>query len=185
MRLTVISIKKNNKVVLVSKDIEIIQKFKSDIKSGHKLCTREYLDKRTNKKYTSYVISITNEIFTKNLINNGITNNKTDFLIFPDIKENLYSYFIAGLFDGDGSVGKIGKDKNRIRISLISTIEVLTFIQKYLKISNVKLQKVSKNKPNVWRMHLYKDASIFLDFIYQDFNFNYLQRKFLFLYCRK
>ena len=39
--------------------------------------------------------------------------------------------------------------------------------------------KVSINKDNVWKMHLYKDAQKFLDFIYQDDFFPYyLKRKY-------
>lgn len=172
------SISKNtNKVTIVSKDIEIIEKFKYDIKSGHKIYKNKYLDKRTNKEYTSYYIQITNEIFTNNLISNGITNNKSEKLEFPKIEEKYYSYFIAGLFDSDGSIS----NNNKHRIDIISTIEVINFIQKYLlknfEINTLKIQRVKKDK-NIWRMNLYKDSKYFLDFIYNDKNFKYLSRKY-------
>lgn len=169
--------KNNNKVTIVSKDREIIENFKSDVKSGHKIFNNKYLDKRTNKEYKSYYIQITNEIFTSNLITNGITSNKSEKLEFPKIEEKYYSYFLAGLFDSDGSIST----KSRKRINIISTIEIITFIQSYLlknfKINTLKIQRVTKNK-NIWKMNLYKDSKYFLDFIYKDKNFKYLSRKY-------
>lgn len=67
-------------------------------------------------------------------------------------------------------------------MSLISTKEVLNFIQIYLnkkfKILPTKLIKVSENVENVWKMHLYRDTNLFLKFIYSDKNFKYLNRKY-------
>jgi intein/homing endonuclease len=176
------SIKKsNNKVSLVSKDLEVIEGFKEAIGAEHAITKSETFDKRTNKTYTGYSVQIGNELFVANLINLGVTSNKTDVLEFPNIEEKYYSYFIAGLFDGDGSI-RIKNNKS-IGISLISTNEVLTFIKNYiLNKFNIKPKyycKVSENKPNVWRMILYADAFKFLKFIYSDNTFKYyLKRKY-------
>ena len=175
------SIKKsNNKVSLVSKDLEVIEGFKEAIGAEHAITKSETFDKRTNKTYTGYSVQIGNELFVANLINLGVTSNKTDVLEFPNIEEKYYSYFIAGLFDGDGSI-RIKNNKS-IGISLISTNEVLTFIKNYiLNKFNIKPKyycKVTENKPNVWRMILYADAFKFLNFIYSDNTFKYyLKRK--------
>lgn len=170
--------KNNNKVTIVTKDLEILERFKKDIKSGHTISNNIYLDKRTNKKYDSYYIQICNELFTKNLINIGITNNKTDELSFPIIDEKYYSYFIAGLFDSDGYIG-VGVKK---RVDIISTYEILKFMSDYLYdkfgVKELKFHKVSDNKDNVYRLYIYKDSKKFLDFIYGDNNFNYMSRKY-------
>ncbi len=172
--------KTNNKVSLISKDLNAIEGFKEAVKSEHKISTRITFDKRTNKTYTGYTIQIGNELFTKNLINLGVTSNKTNILEFPNIDEIYYSYFIAGLFDGDGSIGYTNNDK--LRISLISTKEVLTFIGIILNNKGIKelsKTKVSKNKDNVWKMYLYKDSKKFLEYIYGDTQFKYyLTRKY-------
>lgn len=174
--------KNNNKISLVSKDLEVIENFKKSIKSNHKITKNINFDKRTNKKYTSYLIQIGNRMFVRNLINLGITNKKTDILYFPIIDEKYYSYFIAGLFDGDGCISYYGK--HNLRMSLISTNEVLSFIKDYIaKKFNIKdlqyYKKVSTNKTNVYKMHLYKDTFKFLQFIYNDNNFKYyLKRKY-------
>ena len=169
----------NNKLNLTSKDEEVIIKFKQDLMSEHKITNSSYFDKRTNKTYYRYTIQISNELFVKNLNNLGITNLKSDLLEFPNIDEKYYNYFIAGLFDGDGS---LSIKNNKVRINLISTLEILIFIQEYLlnnfNIGKIKMQKVTKNKPNVWKLYLYKDALKFLDFIYQDNEFKYMKRKY-------
>ena len=171
--------KTNNKISLISKDLEVIEGFKEAIGSGHAISKRVNYDKRTDKVYTGYSIQIGNEIFTKHIINLGVTSNKTDELEFPDIDEKYYSYFIAGLFDGDGSISF--RKNNKLRINLISSKEILDFISKILLnmgVPELTRIKVSKNKPNVWKMHLYKDAMKFLNYIYSDNNFKYyLKRK--------
>ena len=170
----------NNKISLISKDLEVIEGFKEAIGSEHTISKRMNFDKRTNKIYTGYSIQIGNELFAANLINLGVASNKTDVLEFPKINEKYYSYFIAGLFDGDGSVSFT--NRNKLRISLISTKEMLDFICKLVSmkgINELSKNKVSKNKLNVWKMHLYKDANKFLEFIYGDEKFKYyLKRKY-------
>lgn len=175
--------KTNNKVSLISKDLEVINEFKEAIGSEHIISKRINFDKRTNKTYTGYSIQIGNEKFTTNLINLGVTSNKTDILKFPNINEKYYSYFIAGLFDGDGSVFWRGKYSNHLGVNLISTYEIIFFIQNYLQknmdITPKCVCRVSKNKLNVWKMYLYSDAHKFLKFIYCDDNFKYyLKRKY-------
>lgn len=87
-----------------------------------------------------------------------------------------YPYFIAGIFDSDGSISIKNSKK---RVSIISTYEVLKyiseFISKKLDIKELKFMKVTDNKDNVYRLHLYKDSE---KFIYNDENFSYLNRKY-------
>lgn len=171
--------KTNDKCSLTSKDYEIIERFRNDIKSEHKISINNKKDKRTNKPYKTYTIQISNKNFVLNLIKNGITNNKTDSAIVPNIDNKLLPFFFAGLFDGDGYVGTVNNYK---RVSLISTKEILLFLQnimvKDLSCTLTKLQKVTNNKENVWKLLIYKDSLKFLNWIYQDNNFNYLSRKY-------
>lgn len=169
----------NTKCSLVSKDIEIIEKFKKDINSEHKLSKNIVVDKRNNRTYVNFTIQITNKNFVLNLNKWGLTSNKSEILSVPKIDDALLPYFFAGLFDGDGY---IGFHNNKVRMSLISTKEILVFLQNYLitkhGINLTKLQLVTKNKNNVWKLLLYKDSLLFFNWIYKDKKFNYLNRKY-------
>jgi len=175
--------KTNNKVTLTSKDLEVIEKFKYCVGSEHKISHSEYLDKRTHKNYKRYTIQITTKPFALNLINLEVTKNKTNNLIFPNIDEKFYSYFISGLFDGDGTICHRSSN-NQLLISLISTNEIINFIQQHIKdklgINKTKVQRVTHNG-NVYKMLLYdrKDVLKFLKFIYnKNFDDLYLKRKY-------
>lgn len=169
------------KLTISVKDLEILEKFKKDIESEHTISKIEHLDKRTNKVYLEYSIQITNNLFVKAL-SKWVNWDKTNNFKFPKIKEEYYSYFIAGLFDGDGSVYLRNNGTSTILCAnLISTKEVLQFIQEYLTKFNISIQsytKVSENKDNVFKVYWYKDTVKVLDFIYQGNSDLYLSRKY-------
>lgn len=170
--------KNNSKLTICTADLEVLEKLKKDIQSEHKISEIHNFDKRTNKTYHEYSIQITNEIFVNNIVKHGITNNKTNVCEFPKIDEELYSYFIAGLFDGDGSVSL---HKNKLRCNLISTKEILDFIDNLLlkfDILPCKKNKVTENKTNVYKQYWYKNSKKFLDYIYQGDSEIYLSRKY-------
>jgi hypothetical protein len=127
-------------------------------------------------------IQITNALFVSNIINLGVTSKKSSVLSFPDIEEYYYSYFIAGLFDGDGSISF--KNDGKVTCNLISTKEILDFIQEYLKnnfdISPKSLILVSENCDNVFKVYWQNDEDClkFLNFIYQGNKEMYLTRKY-------
>jgi hypothetical protein len=165
---------KNNKVNIVSKDKEIIFKFKNDLCSEHKLCESTIYDKRTKKSYTSYSISITNNLFNKK-VQNYINIDKSNSFRLPKLEDKYYPFFIAGMFDGDGHVGF---NKNIMRCSLISTSECLIEIQDILEKIGIKKTKLQNSK-KYSRLYLYKDTFMFLKFIYnEEFSEIYLSRKY-------
>lgn len=174
--------KNGGKLTIMVKDREICEKFKRAIKSDHKISDREVYDKRTDKTYTESSIQITNALFVSNIISLGVTSEKSSVLNFPNIEESYYSYFIAGLFDGDGSISF--KTNGKVTCNLISTKEILDFIQEYLKnnfeISPKSLIRVSENCDNVFKVYWQNDEDClkFLNFIYQGNKELYLTRKY-------
>ena len=170
---------KNNKVQICLSDRDHIEKFKEDLKSEHKISINNYLDKRTNKIYTSYSIQITNKLFT-NKLTKYIPINKSDNFDLPNIKNKFLPYFLAGMMDGDGSF-TLNKS-NYLVSTIISTKECLSQIQDYLLktlgINKTKLIRVTENKPNVWKLYIYKGSSAFLNHIYNlKYEKIYLTRK--------
>ena len=168
---------KNNRVRLVSKDEEVIVKFKKAIESEHKIVQSITTDKRSNKKYMSYYISITNNLFTRKL-EKYVNVDKSHYFVMPEIDNELNSYFIAGMFDGDGSFTIYGKNNHRIRASLISTNECLIQIRDILLNRGFSKTKIVEYK-NYRVLFLYKNALDFLDYIYNDeLSGVYLSRKY-------
>lgn len=166
---------KGNKVRLVSKDEEVILKFKKSISSEHSITKSITTDKRNGKKNILFIIAITNYNFTKKL-ERYINIDKSSSFLFPKIKKELHRYFIAGLFDGDGS---FSVKENKIRASLISTYDCLKAIQDILLKIGIKQTKIL-NHYSTYRFYLYKDAFSFLKFIYDDkFSYLYLSRKYI------
>ena len=98
------------------------------------------------------------------------------------MRVSYYSYFIAGLFDGDGSISF--RSNGKIACNLISTKEVLDFIQEYLEntfnILPKFLTKVSENCDNVFKIYWQSDEDCLklLNFIYQGNKKIYLTRKY-------
>ena len=170
------------KVSIITKDLEILEKFKKDINSGHKIGEISQHDKRTGKTYKEYSLQITNNIFARHLEKHGVTPKKTDVLNFPThIPEELYPYFIAGLFDGDGCVYKV-KGTNGIKCNLISTKEILDKIDEILFVKYgvvpCKHVKVSDNKENVFKQYWHKNSEVFLNYVYSGDKEIYLARKY-------
>lgn len=176
-------INKQGYLQITIKDLEVLEKFIADVESTYALQRIVQNDSRTGKIYCEWGIHISNKIFTSHLINLGVTNHKTDILDFPNIDEQYYPSFIAGLFDGDGSV--YVKDNGVTKVlgcNLISTKEVLNHINNWLlekyNIPNISCAKVTKNKSNVWKQYWYKHAVPFLNIIYSVNPEMYLQRKY-------
>jgi hypothetical protein len=161
---------KNNKVALCLADRNHIEKFKKDLQSEHAITTSNVLDKRTNKIYTSYSIQITNKDFTQKLTK-YIPVNKSENFSMPQIDNKLIPYFLAGMFDGDGSFTLKSKT-NYLTANLISTKECLIQIQDYLflelGIEKTKLLRVTKDSQNVWKLGINSGAMKVLEHIYCD-----------------
>ncbi len=170
---------KSNKVRLVSKDEEVIVKFKNAIESEHKIVRSITIDKRSGKKHELFIISITNNIFTKKL-ERFINNDKSNNFNLPKMDKTLYPFFLAGMFDGDGSFSIYGTNKNKIKASLISTRECLEQIIDLLEIEiNLKKRPKILKHYTTYRFYLYKYSKLFLDYIYnKDYDYLFLTRKY-------
>lgn len=173
---------KNNRVSLCLSDKDHVEKFKSDLKSEHKIGSSHVLDKRTNKIYISHYIQITNKFFTEKL-SKLVPIEKSIYFTLPKIDEKYMSNFLAGMLDGDGSF-TLRKKENYLMGTLISTKECLEEIQEILfvnfGIEKTKLIQVTNKEPNVWKLYIYNGTMLFLDFIYGgEDKTMYLSRKYL------
>ena len=169
-----------------NKDINLLEKFKQDIKSTHPIHT--YFTNQGYSNNTTYcTILFTNEVFVNKLIMKGVLKQKSLILKFPtndQVPNHLIHHFMRGYFDGDGS---IYCSKNSPICNVVGTIEFLTEYRKLLPIeSNAKIYKEKRTEKNTWYIvlggshivknifdFLYKDAYVYLDRKYERFK-NYL-----------
>ena len=135
--------------------------FKRELKSEHKLGKYEILDKRTNKISIRYSIQISSNKMIQDLIDLNVRQKKSFTSEYPKIDEKYFWSFFRGLFDGDGC---ITKDKNKYVFSIIAAEKLMIMIQKQmslLKIINTKLSVVAtKNNTIIYRYKKSKKSDL-------------------------
>jgi hypothetical protein len=134
-------------ILLSKNDEDHLQKFADCLESNIKIRyqtikkkTTEFVTTKGNTEACS--ISIKNTKLQKDLIDKGVTKNKTYNLVFPnsDILPNEYiKDFIRGYFDGDGCYvfswkERVRKDRgNKISLRLTKEINVVGKCEEFLK----------------------------------------------------
>lgn len=175
-----------SKLTFTSKDIELVEIFKKELKSEHKLARYDVLDKRTNKIYTKYSLQIASKEIVNDLNNLGIYSNKSFTATMPNISDEFFWHFIRGIFDGDGSINKEKQSKiGRLRFSIIGSENMLRTLKNKFNafgLSNTKLDitKYSLNNNYIAKIHYhsFKDLSILKQKIYEDSDNLRLGRKY-------
>lgn len=167
-------------ITLHLKDIDILEKFKKDIKSNNPIN-----DVSKNNSQLRRIL-LTSQKTVNDLISHGCVKQKSNILKPPiGVPNNLISHFIRGFFDGDGSIFMRKKSfethENYLTpsydICVTSTKEMIEWI-----ISQVGFGHISKenrreftwyyrqsgnNKVKEFCDYLYKDATIFMERKYQ------------------
>ena len=169
-------ISKRNCIMLTMKDLDIIQKFKTAIKTDK--------DIRTDR-YGNYYLNIISKRMCDHLHNMGFSNRKSyDFdigKVLPFIQEDLMHHFVRGMFDGDGSIRiyKYNYIKNpQYHLGYTGLPNVVDFIKTYfnlhtktVKESDITHTCVTSCKRDIIRIFnlLYKDATVYIDRKYDTF----------------
>lgn len=193
---------KYNKVrlSLAEQDKEIVERFSYTIFGEDRV--KHYKRPQRKNGQDLFYITICNHHISKQLAKLGCVQNKTFKLLFPEwLNVKLYNHFVRGYFDGDGCLSLYsGIRKSRAKnpdplkvftqqkagIYIVSTLEFLTFVSKYIKQQfdvNSYFSKRHKNRDNNnftiaitgnnqvkkvldW---LYKDATIYLERKYKKY----------------
>lgn len=112
--------KKWSKVVLTSKDYELVDIVRKELNSTHKLSEYDVYDKRTNKTYKRFSLQIPSKKMCVDLNCLGLQNNKSFDCEYPNINDDYFWDFVRGVFDGDGSISKMNKE-GILRFSIIGS----------------------------------------------------------------
>lgn len=156
------------------KDLDILLKVKSALNAEQPVKLVKY------DKFEAYLLSISSQKLSKSLIKQNCFINKTYTLSFPLIKEEFYSHFIRGFFDGDGHL-HINPKKGSCRIDFTSAStkilkEIRIIISSFSK-SSGGLRK-ENGKSNAWHLTFSgEQVNIILDWFYKDATI-YMNRKY-------
>jgi len=158
--------KNGYKLSFYVRDEDILPKFKNAIGAGSPVRIRDRYDNRTDKTYTQISIQISSKEFCQYIKNHGVDEYKSKIFHFPKIKEDYYSHFIRGLYDGDGNLTIVD---GKYRVSFLSTLECLSFIRNHLSSIGIQTHKITQTKyVNLYNIGLCKDAFNFLKWVYKD-----------------
>lgn len=124
----------NISIVLKSTDIDILEKFKSALKSNHPIHEYSRFDDRTNKTYLQCVLRMHREKLYTDLVKHGISNTKSSDLRIPidSIPPHMMHYYLRGWSDGDAG-WTIDKNNNMRYILISSSFDYLSDLKNILE----------------------------------------------------
>lgn len=170
-------------------DKEILDKISRELKSNKPLQYVHYeygFEKYGLHMQNQYRLVVSSHILSQALASHGCVNNKSLILEFPhDLREELYSHFLRGYFDGDGtlcrSVRNDGKEDN-YSFSLVSTYNFLIEAQKCIIDNtgvpggNISIPSCDNGITRVLTMCGRLQTKRVMDWLYKDAEL-YLERK--------
>lgn len=166
---------------LQEEDRAVVEFMKKELEYEGPIHIRKLHD--TNEKYKNQCVLCVNSMALSNRLKElGVVNAKSLILTFPEwLNEQLYSYFIAGYFDGDGCISYDEK-RQKCSTSIVSTME---FCNKLSQIfSNIGCKhhiahpkQCNSNNTYVLRTCGNKSSLLLLDYIYNNNGFH-MDRKY-------
>jgi hypothetical protein len=170
-----ISLNEKDKQILEDVSIYVYNTIKLSYRKGKKFI-------KNNKEYISkgqFRFNITSLNVANKLRIIGLCENKSLKIRLPKIKEEFYSHFIRGIFDGDGCIFISKKYKGTNRVSIVSNpsfcLDLQAKIEEYLNI-NVCINKKTKNV-NILSISGNNQIEEFMDWIYKNSDLK-LNRKY-------
>lgn len=162
-------------IQMKSEDAYMIEFIKNELQAPRKIVT----DKRDDSRS----ITIINNNFVENLIENGVAEGKSE-RFFPNLKEEFIPHYIRGLFDGDGSITirKAHSYGKAIRccVVLLAHSKLISklrdYLEKKLNVSHLTFCSDGGDAYSV-RYSSRRDFITVTNFIYSNANI-YLKRKF-------
>lgn len=165
---------------LQDKDKHILEEISKLLKSDMPLWLSRLNDKNPNWSNT-YTLTLRSKHMSDVLMSYGMVQRKSLVLEFPQwMDESLYSHFIRGYMDGDGSI-YYSQNKNVCRVTMVGTKSFLEVVQCICNKIGVKTSLYHKKEHNEATYTLYTTSNCgaltFLTWIYDDANLK-LQRKY-------
>jgi intein-encoded DNA endonuclease-like protein len=166
---------------LAAKDIGHLEKFKSALKSDHKITEfSEYKHGFCYEGQKTCLFDVGSKEISSDLKALGISGDKTTYSRVPQIPELLYPHFIRGYFDGDGCITyKTGKTA---KVEIASNRYVLQDISDIIyKQTGILFKLVPRKESKIcWTIKITHRQTIreFMEWLYKDKEISYLDRKY-------
>ena len=168
---------------LQKSDINIIKRFKKDIRSSSKIyfIEKEQMSIKSMNVQGMACLAVSSKKISKDLDKLGCVKAKSLILKFPteeQVPNHLISHFIRGYFDGDGCccVSK----HNGLFLSFSSSKDFCSELKRFLKNTiDINTYKTYKKGNNAASLYIsgFNQIKKFYNFLYSDANF-YMKRKF-------
>ena len=158
------------RLVLASKDEEILNVFKEKTGNTNKICIRE------DEKHSERIFQLRSKKWKDDLAKYGVVPQKTFISEMPILSTDMMPHFIRGMIDGDGwisfhshQIGFCGNEK--------TVIQLKEYLVKTLNIYNV---KVIHARENLWQVAWASKTDIekIGNYIYQNKDNCFLSRKY-------
>ena len=166
-------------LTLKKEDEDILHLFEEDLGVKNKVYDSNILYKR---------FSLGSKQIVSDLINLGITQNKTFTVKVPTFDSKYNAAFIRGVFDGDGGFTVYNRKTGQhcMELSFCGNIYIMTWIFNTLvnEIPDLKQNSITKESSiKRIRWSSKKDIILIRDYLYQNHNNHYLSRKYNLIYA--
>lgn len=161
-------------IKLSSKDRVHLEKLSNSLSTDQPIYDR--LSGRKGKMHKSSYLCISSKIIVEDLKNYGIVPRKSLSEEFFNCSAELQRHYMRGLFDGDGSIGKV---KYGWKLSMCGSKNLIHDFRDYLVNSLKVTPQKLRNQKNLWYLYVGRKTDIrtVLNYLYQDSTIS-LDRKF-------
>ena len=173
--------KKYNRITLAlqMEDTYLLEEIRKLFKSNKELYFTDN-SKKKNTKDTKTLVLVS-EHLCQVLNDHGMVPEKSLILEWPTwLREDLYSHFIRGYFDGDGSINFTNKGKD-IEIGIVSSFVFCEGCYNFLKGIGIRSSLAPDENPLTGNVSIHNfsngNALRFLEFIYKEASI-FMKRKF-------
>ena len=167
------------KIAINKKDLELLEKFKLDIKSTYPI----RYDESAGEEHIQAIQSLRSQKTVNDLKKLGCVEKKSLILQFPteeQVPKYLIHHFIRGYFDGDGSITSYQRKENHRLSYNINIVGTESFIKELYNFFQIGTIFPDKRKCNSWYLVINGNRQIetFYHKLYDDAT-RYMERKYL------
>jgi len=171
-------------IKLQASDIGHLKKINKALRGNVKPTEFERQCNLNDKWYKGCQIRFHSREMIEDLNNNGVHQNKSLTIEYPNVKAELNSHFVRGYFDGNGCITKTSHKSKNFKHHYVRcdfTCGSIKFVEKLREVLNLSDIKsyICQEKNNTYRLRIggMQNVDKFFNYIYKDAKI-YLDRKY-------